>query len=87
MTVQFESSENKPVVVGYGVGALIAFFFTERLINGPVFNIFLGWPLQTLGLLVAPYLAVRYLKDGEDWYADASDALDKVVKTLPGLKK
>ena len=30
-----------------------------RVINAPVLNIFLGWPLQLLGLLMAPYLAVR----------------------------
>ena len=33
-----------------------------RTINAPVLNIFLGWPLQLLGLLIAPYLAVSSRK-------------------------
>lgn len=84
---KFDKSDNKPVVIGYSVGAVIAFIVLERIINAPVLNIILGWPLQTLGLLLTPYLAVRYLNDGEDWYADATDVADKVTQQLPGLKK
>jgi hypothetical protein len=84
---KFEASDNKPAVIGYSVAAVFAFFFAEWFIHLPLFNFLLGFPLQLLGLLIAPYLAVRYLADGEDWYADASDAADKVIAQLPGLNK
>ena len=47
----------------------------NRLIHLPLFDFLLGFPLQLLGLLAAPYLAVRYLVDGES----ASDDVGKAV--------
>lgn len=37
--LQFEASENKPVVIGYIVGAVAAFIFAEWFIHLPLFNI------------------------------------------------
>jgi ABC-type uncharacterized transport system permease subunit len=79
-SLQFEASENKGAVAGYSVGAVIALIFIEYFIHLPVFNILLGFPLQLLGIAMAPYLGVRYLMDGKDVKEDIGDAF---VRFLP----
>mmetsp|Transcript_9959 Transcript_9959/g.16733 ORF Transcript_9959/g.16733 Transcript_9959/m.16733 type:complete len:161 (-) Transcript_9959:231-713(-) len=83
---KFEASENKGAVAGYSVGAVIALIFIEYFIHLPVFNILLGFPLQLLGIAMAPYLGVRYLMDGKDVKEDIGDAFNAVTEKLPGLK-
>ena len=46
-----------------------------------------GFPIQLLGVLVAPLLVLRYAVDKKDWYADIEGLLEKVTTSLPGLKK
>lgn len=81
---KFEKAENKPVVIGYGVGALVAFFIVEWLIHLPVLDILLGFPAQLLGVLAGPYLLIRYLVDKEDITKDVEMVVGKVVGLLPG---
>ncbi|CAD7695586.1 unnamed protein product [Ostreobium quekettii] len=50
---KFEKVENKPVVIGYGVGALVAFFFVEWLIHLPILD-FVSRPLAR-GAPVSPF--------------------------------
>jgi hypothetical protein len=38
LRLQFEASDNKPVVIGYSVGAIAALFFAEWFIHLPLFN-------------------------------------------------
>lgn len=83
---KFDKLENKPVAVGYGVGALVAFFFVEWLIHLPILDILLGFPAQLLGVLLGPYLLVRYLVDKEDVSKDVETIVGKVVGLLPGVK-
>lgn len=73
--LQYEASENKGAVAGYSIGALVAFIFIEYFIHLPVFNVLLGFPLQLLGVLMAPYLGVRYLMDGKDIKDDVGTAI------------
>lgn len=81
---KFDKAENKPTVIGIGVGALAAFFFVEWLIHLPVLDILLGFPAQLLGVLLGPYLLVRYLVDKEDIIQDVEAVVAKVVGVLPG---
>ena len=37
-----------------------AVFTAEWFIHLPLFNVLLGFPLQLLGLVLTPYLAIRY---------------------------
>eukprot|EP00873_Tetraselmis_striata_P034303 jgi/Tetstr1/454567/TSEL_041462.t1 len=83
---KYEASENKGAVAGYSIGALVAFIFIEYFIHLPVFNVLLGFPLQLLGVLMAPYLGVRYLMDGKDIKDDVGTAITSVTDKLPGLK-
>jgi hypothetical protein len=73
--VQFEKSNNKPVVVGYSIAALAAFFTAEWLIHLPGLDILLGFPVQLVGVLVLPYLAVKYLVNGDDILTDTGKAV------------
>ena len=52
-----------------------------------VLNFILGFPVQLLGLLMLPYLGVRYLVDNESPSKDVGEAVTKVTKLLPGLDK
>lgn len=47
----------------------------------------LGFPVQLLGLVLLPYLGVRYLADGGDVAKDVEAAAGSVIKKLPGLEK
>lgn len=68
--MQFEKSNNKPVVVGYTVAAVAAFFTAEWLIHLPGLDILLGFPVQLVGVLILPYLGVKYLVNGDDILTD-----------------
>eukprot|EP00232_Nephroselmis_pyriformis_P019527 CAMPEP_0182880500 /NCGR_PEP_ID=MMETSP0034_2-20130328/16601_1 /TAXON_ID=156128 /ORGANISM="Nephroselmis pyriformis, Strain CCMP717" /LENGTH=157 /DNA_ID=CAMNT_0025013487 /DNA_START=1 /DNA_END=474 /DNA_ORIENTATION=- len=83
----FEKAENKPVLVGYGVAALLAFFATEWLIHLPGLDILLGFPAELVGVLVGPVLALRYLKNGKSIATDVTDVVEDLAGILPGLKK
>ena len=39
MFVQFESADNKPVIIAYGVAGLLSLFFTEWLIHLPALDV------------------------------------------------
>eukprot|EP00884_Botryococcus_braunii_P004439 jgi/Botrbrau1/13997/Bobra.150_1s0008.1 len=84
---KFEKSNNKPVVVGYTVAAVAAFFTAEWLIHLPGLDILLGFPVQLIGVLVLPYLAVKYLVNGDDVVTDAGKAVETITAKLPGLKE
>lgn len=84
---KWEAAENKPIVVAYLSGAVIALFVGEWLIHLPALNILLGFPIQLLGLVMLPYLGVRWFVDGKKASADIGDATGYVVSKLPGLKK
>lgn len=84
---EFDKLDNKPVVIGYGVAALLSLFFVEWLIHLPGLNFLIGFPVQLLGVLIAPYLAIRYGLDKEDWYGDIEGFLKRLAELLPGLKK
>jgi len=83
---KFDKIEDKPTAIGIGVGALLAFFFVEWLIHLPILDILLGFPAQLLGVLMGPYLLVRYLVDKEDLSQDVEAVVAKVVGVLPGQK-
>lgn len=83
---KWEKAENKPVLVGYGVGGLVALSITETVVHAPVLNVLLGFPLELLGILSAGSLALRYLKEGEDPLEDLGKLGDTLSDTLPGLK-
>ena len=58
----------------------------EWFIHLPLFNVLLGFPIQFVGLVVTPYLALRYYVDKEgDLMDDAEELVAKVTKKLPGL--
>eukprot|EP00210_Caulerpa_lentillifera_P005150 g4922.t1 len=84
---KFEQTENKPVVIGYGVAGLVAFLITEWLIHLPGLDFLLGFPIQLVGVLMAPLLLIRYLVDGQDVTEDTEATLEKITTLLPGLKK
>lgn len=42
------------------MAAFFAITIAEWFIHLPLFNVLLGWPLQFLGLAVAPALFLRY---------------------------
>ncbi|KAK9835044.1 hypothetical protein WJX81_006644 [Elliptochloris bilobata] len=84
---KFEASSNKPAIVGYSAAALGAFFFLEWLIHLPGLNLILGFPLETVAVLLLPYFGVKYLVDKDDVAADISNAVNRVTKELPGLGK
>lgn len=83
---KFDKLEDKPTAIGIGVGALVAFFIVEWLIHLPILDILLGFPAQLLGVLMGPYLLVRYLVDKEDISQDVEAVVSKVVGVLPGQK-
>lgn len=83
---KFEKLDNKPAVIGYGVGALVAFFIVEWLIHLPILDFLLGGTAQMLGLLMGPILLIRYLVDKEDLSADVEKTLAKITSLLPGMK-
>jgi hypothetical protein len=73
-------------VVGWGVGAVIAFIIAERVLHAPGLDILLGVPVQALGIVALPALIVRYALDkGHDWQEDATAVLKDVARRLPGL--
>mmetsp|Transcript_9978 Transcript_9978/g.21308 ORF Transcript_9978/g.21308 Transcript_9978/m.21308 type:complete len:143 (-) Transcript_9978:1119-1547(-) len=84
---KFEKTENKPVVIGYVAAGVSAFVFAEWLIHLPALDILLGFPIQVLGVIMAPVLAVRYLLNGKDVTADINDTITDISKKLPGLEK
>lgn len=45
--------------------AFFAIVVAEWLIHVPLFNVLLGFPIQFVGLVVTPYLALRYYVDKE----------------------
>lgn len=71
---QFEASEKKGVITAYAIGGILAFLFSEYLIHIPVFDVLLGFPIQLLGLIMTPYLGVRYLVDKKDFVEDTGKA-------------
>jgi hypothetical protein len=85
---KFEKVDNKPVVVGYLVAAFFAITTAEWFIHLPLFNILLGFPIQFIGLVVTPYLALRYFVNKEaEPLEDAEFLVAKYTKELPGLGK
>ena len=46
-----------------------------RLIHLPLLNFLLGFPIQLLGLVLLPYLSVKYFVEGDNISKDASKAL------------
>jgi hypothetical protein len=44
----------------------------------------LGFPIQLIGLLAVPYLAIRYLADGGDVGKDVGTYTSTIIKKLPG---
>jgi hypothetical protein len=78
LLVQFEKSNNKPVVVGYVIAALAAFFTAEWLVHLPGLDILLGFPIQLVGVLLLPYLGVKYLVNGDDILADTGKAVVRI---------
>lgn len=85
---KFEASDNKAAIVAYSAAAVFALWFSEWLIHLPALNFILGFPIQLLGLVLLPYLGVKYFveKDGSIT-DDAGRAVKKVTKQLPGLDK
>ncbi len=81
---QFDKLENKPVVIGYGVGLLVGLYFVESLIHLPVLNLVIGFPLELLGVMSAGALALRYLKQGGDAEADLSSVAATCVARSAG---
>jgi len=47
----------------------------------------LGFPVQLVGVIVAPVLILRYVVDKKDWQKDVDDTVERVAEILPGLKK
>ncbi|KAL4443003.1 hypothetical protein ABPG77_008494 [Micractinium sp. CCAP 211/92] len=87
---KFEKVDNKPVVIGWVAAAFFAIVVAEWLIHVPLFNVLLGFPIQFIGLVVTPYLALRYYVDKEGTPladAEASKLVNKYSEKLPGLKK
>ncbi|KAI8462887.1 MAG: hypothetical protein J3K34DRAFT_475724, partial [Monoraphidium minutum] len=87
MAEKFDKAENKPVIIGYSLAAISAFFVAEWLIHLPALDVLLGFPVQLVGLLLLPYLGVRYLVDGGDVSKDVEAYTSTIVKKLPGLDK
>lgn len=84
---KFEKAENKPVIIAWISAAAFAFFISEWLIHLPALNVLLGFPIQLLGLLMLPYLGIRYLVDGGDVAKDVETYTSTITKKLPGLEK
>ncbi|KAL4457737.1 hypothetical protein ABPG75_012602 [Micractinium tetrahymenae] len=85
---KFEKVDNKPVVIGWLAGAFFAIVVAEWLIHVPLLNVLLGFPIQFVGLVITPYLALRYYVDKEGTpLADAEKLVNKYSEKLPGLKK
>lgn len=83
---KFEKVENKPVVVGWLVGAVSAIVIAEWLIHLPLLNVLLGFPIQFIGLVSTGYLGLRYYVDNDgEPLADVEMLVNKVAKKLPGL--
>lgn len=72
---KFEKSENKTAIVGYGAAAATAILTAEWLIHLPLLDFLLGFPIQLLGLLMLPYLGIKYFVEGDDYTKDAETAL------------
>lgn len=87
MAEKFEKTENKPIVIAYIAAAAFALITAEWLIHLPALNVLLGFPVQLLGLLVMPYLGVRWFVDGQSAGKDIEDAAGKIISKLPGLEK
>merc|ERR1711865_570215 len=83
---KFEASENQPVVIGYGVGFLVALYIVESLIHLPLLNILVGFPLEVLGLCSAGVLGYKYFAEDGKPEEDLDATLTKIAKELPGLK-
>jgi hypothetical protein len=86
---KFESlpSDKKIPVVGYGVGAIVAFLFIEKILHTPGLDVLLGGPTQILGILALPTIVTRYVLDKKDWLEDAGAYVNDIASRLPGLKK
>ena len=59
---RFEASDNKPVVIGYGVAALAALAVTDKIVNFPVLNLLLPKLIEVVGVVTIALLACRYVK-------------------------
>lgn len=67
--------------------AFFAIVVAEWLIHVPLFNVLLGFPIQFIGLVVTPYLALRYYVDKEGTpLADAEASVHSLTQLglLPG---
>ncbi|KAK9798601.1 hypothetical protein WJX73_006868 [Symbiochloris irregularis] len=84
---KFEKSDKKGAIIGYTAAGVLAFFFSEWLIHLPLLNLLLGFPIQLVGLLVLPYLVVKYGVENDDYVRDLKTAGNRVIKKLPGLEK
>ena len=75
-------------IVGWTAGAFGALVIGEWLINLPLLNVLLGFPIQLLGLVSAGNLTWRYYgeKAGEP-LGDLEALVKKVSAELPGLGK
>lgn len=81
---QFEKAENKPAIIGYSAAAAFVFFTAEWLIHLPALDVLLGFPVQLVGLLLLPFLGLRYLVDGADVTKDVEAYVSSITKKLPG---
>lgn len=84
---KFEKSDNKPAIVAWSAAATLAFFFSEWFIHLPLLDILIGFPVQLVGLVMLPYLGVRYFKDGKSVTEDLGAITSPVIALLPGLEK
>ena len=84
---EFAGIDNKPVVIAYGVAALVALSTVDFLINLPVFNILFPALFQAGGILTASALFAKYKTEGGDPEADFKAFLASKADKLPGLKK
>lgn len=83
---RFEDAPNKPVAGAYIAAAAGAILGAEYFMHLPLFNFLIGFPVQLVGLLVTPYLVLRYY-EGEDPVKDVEGVYDYILKKLPGLDK
>ena len=78
--------DKKVAVAGWGAAALGAFVFAEKIMHTVVFDFLIGGPVQMLGLLALPGIALKFI-DGKDLAGEAGDYVNSIAKRLPGLDK
>ena len=79
-------SDKKVAVAGWAAAGLGAFVFAEKLMHTVVLDVLLGFPIQMVGLLALPGLAMKVL-DGKDLVEEGGAYLSAIAKRLPGLDK